>query len=242
MFPPSQSLCACATSPGSYGHSFTPCSPRNPAPLAPRPGRPPASPPLGRTEVVGRVPLAEPLREPRHLVAQHLVLAQEPVVLQGQLILCRAWGPLVILLWEKLLPVLPTLWQGSGICVHGGPREAWQPPARPPFPRIPPAPAHLTKAATYQHHQVGLLPPKVQGRRRENREKIARRKLLGGGPPKERKHVSAMLSLSEHVPKGDVNRGPCKRTPTSNKLGGSCVLLFFKLGEINLVVILTEQN
>ena len=72
---------------------------------APRPGHLPPTLP-SRTQVVGRVPLAEPLGEPRHLAAQHLVLAQEAVVLQDQLVLCRARGPLVILLREQLLPVL----------------------------------------------------------------------------------------------------------------------------------------
>ena len=72
---------------------------------APWPGH--LQPALPRhTIVVGRVPLAEPLSEPRHLAAQHLVLAQEAVVLQDQLVLCRARGPLVILLREQLLPVL----------------------------------------------------------------------------------------------------------------------------------------
>jgi len=72
---------------------------------APWPGH--LQPALPRHPIdVGPVPLAEPLSEPRHLAAQHLVLAQEAVVLQDQLVLCRARGPLVILLREQLLPVL----------------------------------------------------------------------------------------------------------------------------------------
>lgn len=53
-----------------------------------------------------------------HLAAQHLILAQEPVVLQGQVVLCWARGALLILLWEQLRPVPPSSWQGSGTCVQ----------------------------------------------------------------------------------------------------------------------------
>lgn len=50
---------------------------------------------------------------------------------------------------------------------HSIPHEARGQPARSASPC--PVPARLTKAPTYQHHQVSLLPPKVCGRRRENR-------------------------------------------------------------------------
>lgn len=59
---------------------------------------PPPAPSLGRTEVVGRVALAEPLCKLRHLAAQYLILAEEAIVLHGQLILCWAWGSLIVLL------------------------------------------------------------------------------------------------------------------------------------------------
>lgn len=72
----------------------------------PWPYTPTLNPLLGHTKAVGGVTFAEPFCESRHLAAQHLVLAEEPIVLQGQLILCWARGALIILLWKQLIPDL----------------------------------------------------------------------------------------------------------------------------------------
>lgn len=214
---PQQSCWASASAPGSRGHTFTPCSCHKSVPTVLRlcpggwvfPRRVPAVPPYspaspalcpGRTEVVGGVALAEPLREPRHLAAQHLILTQEPVVLQGQLVLCWARDTLIILLWEQLLPVLPTSCKAAGpVCRgirHSSPHEVWQQPVQLPSPAQP--------LPTHQGFHLPAPPsgsPASQGagKRRENREKkIARRKKLPGGAPKQReawKHCSELCAL-----------------------------------------------
>lgn len=73
-----------------FPHSMSPTSP-NTIP-------PPPNHFFGHTEVIGWVTLAKPLCKPGHLAAQHLILAEESIVLQGQLILCWARGALFILL------------------------------------------------------------------------------------------------------------------------------------------------
>lgn len=63
----------------------------------------------------------------------------------------------------------------------------------------PAQPCPFYPAPTYQHHQVGLLPPRVRGRRRRNREIAGREKQEGAGE-------QLCLLSSEHFPKGDINR------------------------------------